>query len=435
MEGRVRALLADQRWREAVEESARFVEARPDDRSIVTVRAEALFRAGLLDQVEELLRPLGRDGAAPARARMLLGRLREAQGRAGDAIAWMAAAVEADPEDREILYWASGSTASRAEALDLLRRYLARSAGDDPDRIEAARGSIDFYEQLGERPIWVSEDRPQRLEIPLQPLWDPYAGQVLGFLVDVRLGSKKKPVPMLLDSGSPGLFVIERAARKRGFQPLVEKTVFGGGGERRHQTRRGLFDSVAIGQLAFTSALATTSKVEMDPTGRYQGLLGLAAFNGYEVTVDFAERRLTLATRAKPVTGGSPYWTVLGQLLVQVELGPELRGLFLLDSGATRSVVSTPWAERLPGARLGSPVRLQGFGGGLQGARALDGVELRFLGQATQRRGLRAVDLSVRSRLAGVEIAGFLGLDFLLRQPLVIDSARRTVRLLPAHGE
>ena len=39
----------------------------------------------------------------------------------------------------------------------------------------------------------------------------------------------------------------------------------------------------------------------------------------------------------------------------------------------------------------------------------------------------RAIDLSLRSQVGGVEISGFLGLDLLGGKKIVIDTRRRTV--------
>jgi hypothetical protein len=41
-------------------------------------------------------------------------------------------------------------------------------------------------------------------------------------------------------------------------------------------------------------------------------------------------------------------------------------------------------------------------------------------------------DFSLRSRLAGVEIAGYLGLDVLDRSRLVVDTVTRAVSATPA---
>ncbi len=51
----------------------------------------------------------------------------------------------------------------------------------------------------------------------------------------------------------------------------------------------------------------------------------------------------------------------------------------MLDSGATRTLVSKEWAEREPAAKLGPAVDIQGFGGALDGARNLRGVSVPLL--------------------------------------------------------
>ena len=132
---------------------------------------------------------------------------------------------------------------------------------------------------------------------------------------------------------------------------------------------------------------------------------------------------------------GSPYWLVDGQLLVEAQVGPDERGLFLLDSGASRTMVARDLASRVGAAREGQPVRIQAFGGARRGVNELTGVVVRFEGAEVGPDGLRAVDLSIRSRLAGVEVSGFLGLDLLRGRRVAIDTTRQRVRLeTPAGG-
>jgi hypothetical protein len=233
---------------------------------------------------------------------------------------------------------------------------------------------------------------------------------------------------LLLDSGSPGLFVIRRVARKREFAPLSEQSAFGGGGKRRHRSTRGIFPSVSIGELKFREALATSNKQELDPTGRFRGLLGLSPFNGYRVTLDLEDDRLLLEPSDGQGTG-TIYWTVGGQLLVRAEVGGSESGLFLLDTGATRTMVDAGLAARVPGARPGRRVEVRGFGGQIRDVRRLDGVEIRFLGRSSDGAALRVLDLSTRSRLGGVEISGLIGLDLLAGRRVIVDSRLRTVRL------
>ena len=428
IEGRVLSLLASQRWRVAVEEARQHHERLPDDSRVRSVLGQALFRAGRLDEIGALLAADGSREDAPARTLLVLGRLRSAEGREEEAIKLMERAVAAAPGDRETWYWAAGSTTSRAASLQRLERYLEISEGDDPDRIEAARGSVDVLRALGEQAVWVVEKRPERVELPLTRIWDTTTGTTQGFVVRVRVGDKGKQVPLLLDSGSPGLYVIRRVARKRGFVPLAERTAFGGGGERRHRTVRGTFGTVEMGGLRFSNALASMNRQELDATGRYHGLLGLAVFNGYRITLDLKRGRLLLGPQELPAKG-DPYWTVEGQMLVRAELNGVHSGLFLFDSGATHTAVNTELAGSLEGARLGAASVVYGFGGRVPGARRLEGVEVTLQTLSSGRSPLNAVDFSTRSRLAAVEVAGFLGLDLLGDSVVVIDTDNRRITL------
>jgi len=423
--GRIRSLLRLQRRREALEEARGHAAARPASAALAEALGEALYRAGRLQEIEAAIAELASGDDAPGRALATLGRLRLAQGREGEAVDLMARAVEAGPTERDVFYWASGASATRGEAVTRLERYLELAEGDDPDRIEAARTGVEVLRALGERAVWVNQARPESAEIPLTRIWDPETRITQGFVIGARLGERKKPVPLMLDTGSPGLFVIARAARKCAFAPLAEQSQFGGGGSGRHRTTRGLFPTAAFGELRFGEALASSNRQEMDPTGRYHGVIGLAAFNGYRVTLDLEKDRLLLEPPGETAEG-EPYWTVEGQWLVEAGLAGET-GLFLLDTGATHTFVDVTTVERIPGAQVGTPVAVHGFGGRIAGARQVRQVEVAFQGQTTGSGPLNAIDLSARSRLGGVELAGFIGLDLLDGKLLVIDTVHRRV--------
>ncbi|MCP3978228.1 MAG: hypothetical protein GY716_02695 [bacterium] len=430
---RVGSLLGEQRWREALELARAGHASRPDDPGVTAALAEALLRAGRLEEIAPLLEPLAEDGACGPRGLMVLGRLRDAEGRDGEAVQLLQAAAAAAPDDRDVLYWAAQSAPSRERAVELFRRYLELSEGDDPDRIEAAEGGTRLFETLGERAIWTARERPERVELPLTMIWSPDSGAVNGYVIRVKLGERGKPVPLLLDSGSPGLLVLHRVARKSGFERLATTTSFGGGGDRKQRGGRGLFPAIDIGGLSFTDVLATSIDRELDATGRFRGLIGLSAFNGYRITLDLEHRRLLLEPGGAELDG-SPYWNVDGQWVVRASLaGNDRDGLFLFDSGATNTMVSFDLVRDLPRAHLGEAIGVHGVGGKYEGVRALGGVEVRFQ-DASARGSLRATDLSVRSRIGGVEIGGFLGLDALAGRRIVIDTVQRKVRISGGRG-
>lgn len=422
--GRIRALIRLDRWREAREEALGIPAELAAFPGVTAAIGEAMLRAGELERAETLLAPLAELETPPARALVALGRLRQARGRLDEALSLRERALETDAEDREVLFWASELAPTRGEAIELLEGFLARSDGAEEERVASARSAIAVYRSLGEREVWRQLTSPERVELPLTRIWND-RGRVLGFVVKVRVGPKRKPVKLLLDTGSNGVFLVERMALRRGFESLAEETVFGGGGDRRHTTRRGLFPRFEVGELVFEDALVSTTPEELEPQGRFHGVLGISVFAGWRVTLDLPGERLLLDRGPAPA-GASPYWTVAGQMLVRAGApdGPE--GMFLFDTGATGTFVARSFAERLEDVEWGAPVEVRTFGGRME-SRLVAGIELAFQGIAGDGRALSVVDLSLRSRLGRVEISGYLGLDLWQKRRVVIDTVSRQV--------
>ena len=418
--GHVRELVDKDQWKEALAEARVLVAEAPSPEASAAL-GEALYRAGLIDEAGEVLSPLAASDEGPARAIAQLGLVRAAQGKDQEAVGLMERAAAKAPRDPWVAFRASGAARSRAVAIALLNTYLETAPGDDPDRLEGARGTIRLYTALGERKLWVPVATPERLEVPLKPL----AGTGGGYFIEAALANKKK-IRLLLDTGSTGLFVVERAVKKGGFTPLSEETVFAGGGTGRASSSRGLLTKFAVGGLEFSDALITTTKDEFDPQGRIHGVLGLNVFSGYRVTLDFVKGRLILTPPADDAAG-APYWDVAGQLLVQASAVPRPDGLFLFDTGAARSMVARSFVEGVPGARIESAAGVRTYGGNVAGASTVRGVKLRFLAIEGGGSPVYTSDMTQRSRLGGVEVSGFLGMDLLGGTTIVIDTRARKV--------
>jgi tetratricopeptide (TPR) repeat protein len=432
VEGRVRALIALDRHVEALSEARKRHAAQPESPLVVSALGEAMFRAGLLEDVDALLQPLVGDPHAPVRSLLVLGRLRGAQGRRTESRELLRRALQAAPQDRDVLFWAAESAATRGETIDLLERFLFLAEGANPDRAEAARGTVRMLRELGEREIWVPERRPEQLEAPLRRL-RASDGRTIGFVVKVGLGDGGKSVRLLLDTGSSGLFLVDRIAKKRGFVPVARETFFGGGGDQRHPSPRGLFSQFDLGGLGFSNALATTTEQEFEERGRVQGVLGIHIFEGYRVTLDLQRGRLVLDQEPSG-DEGVPYWTFSGQMLVRAAANETHRGLFLFDTGATSTLLSATFAAGIAEARFREPAQVVGFGGRREGARYVGGVNVGFEGLVSAAAQLPTADLGLRSDLTGVEISGYLGLDLLDRSCIRVDTRTRRVSCNPAPG-
>jgi tetratricopeptide (TPR) repeat protein len=427
--GEVEALLALERFDAALERStARYAEFA-SSRHVVAAHGSALLRAGRLVDAEVTLEPLADHPEAPPRGLVALARLRAARGLHLEAAQLAERALETGEDDPVVQFWAAESVADRERSIELLERFVAASPRGSDDRLEAARGTLRLKAALGDRQVWVPLDTPEKVVVPLRLVWDD-RGRKLGYVVEALLGPKDKPVKLMLDTGSTGLFLVERMARKRGFEFLSEETAFGGGGDKRHRNRRGIFSSFRLGGLRFGEALAGTTRSELEPYGRYHGLLGIQALAGYRVVLDLKAQQLILSRTASDGVPGEPFWMVSGQMLVQAGAN-DADGMFLFDTGATWSILSRRFAGALDSARLEPTRGVRGFGGAVDEAAIVHGAAVRFAGRSSGESPLRSFDMSLRGAVGGVEIAGFIGLDLLDDVRITIDTVTQTVSVEP----
>lgn len=112
---------------------------------------------------------------------------------------------------------------------------------------------------------------------------------------------------------------------------------------------------------------------------------------------------------------------------VTLENGPE--GLFLLDTGAQETVIDSHFAAQAR-LHLGRRVDLEGRGGDV-GARRVEGVMLRVLGQGPLRLSPTVTDLSPASQAMGLSLAGILGDDILTRFVVTLDYSAGQASLTP----
>jgi hypothetical protein len=119
-------------------------------------------------------------------------------------------------------------------------------------------------------------------------------------------------------------------------------------------------------------------------------------------------------------------------MLVSASAGAGHDGLFLFDTGAYRSMVARSFAGSVPGVEVASAATVRTYGGDVQGASLVRGLKLRFLALEGAGGPVHASDLTQRSRLGGVEVSGFLGMDLLGTATIVVDTRARRVDAVAA---
>lgn len=417
--------------RRSLEESRSLLQLHADHQELRTVHAELLLRVGRPAAAQDAIDVLWESGVDPsAAAYRVAGMLALARGESHRAQRLARDGLATHPDDLPLLFWSAGAAADRPQALERLRRYLcmAKEANADADRVTAVHGTIAVYEALGETVVWKTVSAPERATLPLRALYAA-DGRLQGYLLRIRPARGRRALRLLLDTGSTGLFLTPSAARRLAFKSLARTTTFGGGGDGRHRSRRGLVPRLALGELVYENALATVAPGALDPEGRYDGVIGLQPFAAYRVILDGLQRELRLLPTAVE-SRGEPYWRFSGQMLVTAGTPGGVVGMFVFDSGAYETLLSRTFADRLPDVRVREGGNVRGFGGRMRGLYGVEGARVEFLGRLTAKRRLVALDLSLASRLGGIELAGYLGIDLLGETMIEIDGPAQRLRFL-----
>ena len=160
----------------------------------------------------------------------------------------------AAPDDPTVLYWAADITA-RQRSIELLERYLARASANE-DRIASRRH--------GARCACCGTGRSPRVGTAgasRAPRATPRPAVGSDERADARLHRRGAPGSAQADAPPAGQrqpgTVRARAHRpQEPFAPLAETTSFGGGGDRRHATSRGILPELDLGGLRFADPCA-----------------------------------------------------------------------------------------------------------------------------------------------------------------------------------
>jgi len=450
--GLSKTLLKQLRLRESFDHAAKVIAANPlsaEAHAVLgyTILATGDFRLSL----EEFRTALNLDdGQALAVAGLAM--IDFYENRTTNAVEKLRRAVAMDGDEPDYIF-SLGQAAARAErykeAADAYERFLDIAPRTDADRRARIRGLIDFLRYLGHQQSLYDVSGPERTVLTFESIDNRP-------IVKVRLNGAKTPLRFVLDTGSGMSVVSEETARKIGLRPVARggmARAIGGGG--RFEIVYGYLNSMDLGEMHIEN-VPIYIRHFYDAVTPVDGYLGIAALVRLVTAVDYGTRRMTLVRQRNPAdlsslidriaTGTSPSvaarpgfeipvrTTSSGFLSGEVTVDGVPKSMnFIIDTGATVSVISQRAAELNAFAEFIQPDRMRVFGA----AGVAEDVKMALLPKvaigscAREKINAAVLDLDPINETAGFQQNGILGGNFLRHFRVVFDFQRGILRFEP----
>ena len=390
-----------------------------------------MFRRGEFAQAETEFKQSTKLDPNFARAWWGLARIAACESLDKTADQYFRHAHELAPKDSRIfLDWAM--RLKGAEHIDALETYASVT---DPNReqqeVETIRQHVRLDKSLRGRKLTALVSPYEKTEIPLLPFVTSNRTRTYGVEVDVN-GRKLK---LILDTGAGGIVIQRSAAEKAGVEHLVDFSLHGfGDNAKLRSAYTGIAAHLGIGSVAFQDALISVSNQEF--VDIEDGLIGTNVFSQFLVAIDFAAQKLRLdplpgyrpdleesldATAPADMQGWTRFYQFGHLLLIPTRVGGSREALFVIDTGAARTLISYDMAAEVSKLDRNEKLGLRGLNGEVADVYQTGDLYLQFAGFRQKNMGMTSFDMWPQSRGIGVEISGFLGLPVLSRFAITIN--------------
>jgi predicted aspartyl protease/thioredoxin-like negative regulator of GroEL len=450
--GLSKVLLKERRLPESFEHAARVIAADPLSAEAHAVLGLAILGTGDFRlSLEEFRTALNIDDDQ-AMAVGGLAMIDFYENRTAAAIDKLRRAVSMDPGEPDYIF-SLGQAAARAEryqeAADAYERFLTIAPRTDADRRARIRGLIDFLRYLGHQNSLYTVSGPERTVLTFESIDNRP-------IVKLRLNGSKNFLRFVLDTGSGMSVISEETARKLGLHPIARggmARAIGGGG--RFEIVYGCLNSMDLGEMHIENIPVYIRRF-YDVHTPVDGYLGIAALVRLVTAVDYGTRRMTLVRQRntadlsslidRVMTTGTgkvltrpgfeiPVRTTSsGFLSGEVTVDGVQKSLnFIIDTGATVSVISQRAAEIQPFSDFIQPDRMRVFGA----AGVTEDVKVALLPKlaignyAREKVNVAVLDLDPINETAGFQQNGILGGNFLRHFRVVFDFQRAILRFEP----
>lgn len=463
------SLLKQRRLQDAYDHAARVILAEPLSARAHAVLGSAILASGdFRNSVEEFRTALSlQENEAIAIAGLAMVDFYE--NRLESAIKGLRRAVYLDSSEPDYVFNLGQATARSEqykEAADSYERFLAIAPKTDADRRDRIRGLIDFLRYLGKQASLYDLRGANNTSMS----FDSVDGRPI---LKVKVNGGKEHLRFVLDTGSGMSVISEETAKKLGLRPVARggmARAVGGGG--KFEIVYGFLSSLEVGDVKVESVPVYIRHFYHDKFP-VDGYLGLAVISRFITSVDYGESTFTLrresggARRAKaapsPEFGdgtlsvrrnsdvsrkaeGDPESLTTNALEIPVRttssgfLSGEVRveGIdqplnFIIDTGASISVVSEKLVEQEDLATYVEPIRMRVFGA----AGVTDDVKRVVLPRvvlgsfARDQLSAAVLDMESLNETTGFTQSGILGGNFLRHFRVIFDFQRGVIRLEP----
>ena len=341
-------------------------------------------------------------------------------------------AHELDPRDPRIFGdWAVHLRGR--QHIEALEQYASMADPNrDEDEREALRQHIQLDRALDGRKLMVLGSAYEKTELPLLKLTnDDTHMRSYGLEVSVN-GNKLR---LLLDTGASGI-LIRRAAAERAAVARLSDASFSGFGNATKLPAgyHGLAERVRIGDVEIHDALVNVTN--QDIVTNEDGLIGTDVFSQFLVTVDYAAQKLRLDPLPdyhpgddEPRDRTIPFqmrnavrvFRFGHILLIPTRVSESREVLFVIDSGAARTLISYDMAAEVSKIKRDDRMQIKGISGQVADVYQTGDLYLQFAGFHQKNLGMTTFDMWDQSRRLGTEVSGFLGLPILNLFTLTID--------------
>lgn len=404
----------------------------PDSPAAHEFAGEVLFRRGELAQAEAEFRRAAELDPNFALAWWGLARVSECSSLHKTAAEDFRRAYTLDPKDPRISRdWAIRlAVEQQAEALEKYSALAARS-GNGAD-LEDLNQRLQFARVVRGRLLNVLASAYKSTVIPLAAFTSEKA-HTRSYGLEVNINGSV--MNLVLDTGASGVVIPLRAAEKAGVVRLAQATTRGFGDSTKPSSGyRGLAQHLRVGDVEYRDALITV--VDRDSIGTADGLIGSDLFGQFLITLDFAARQLRLnplpgyhpgdnliQDRTVPVglESAAQVYRLNHLLLIPTRVNGSHEALFVLDTGAERTLISYDLAAEVSKLSRDNKQHMTGINGQVADLYQTGNLALQFAGFEQRSPGMSSVDTWEQSRRLGTELSGFLGLPVLDLFTLTID--------------